>query len=75
MNLGTKNRLNRTAAVCREHLLGKHPDKLSLVQEFIAEIEGSDQNAANWSQFADVTRSTVTMLQRVDAAFETWLSP
>jgi hypothetical protein len=41
MALGTKNRQKQTASLCKQHLREKYPDKLELVEEFIAKIEGS----------------------------------
>jgi len=50
---------------------------LALVEEFIAEIEGTGKNhdATKWNQFTDAKRSTAEMLQRVDAAFDAWMNP
>lgn len=74
MNLGTKNRMLRDATLCREHLRQRHNDKLALVNEFIAEIEG-DKGDAAWSQFTDLKRDEREMLQRTGDAFQTWLRP
>jgi len=74
MGLGTKNRLTQNAALCREHLRTAHPDKLALVNEFIAEIQGSEGDA-RWNQFTDLKGSGREMLQRVDEAFLKWLNP
>ena len=40
MSIGTKNRLNQTGTTCKTHLREQHSKQLSLVEEFIAEIEG-----------------------------------
>jgi hypothetical protein len=76
MALGTKNRLHETGVACKTHLREQHTDKLELVAEFIAEIEGtgSKQDLAAWNQFSDLRRNPVEMLQRVEAAFQTWLA-
>ena len=75
MGLGTKNRHAQTAATCKAHLRARHADRLTLVEEFISEIEGRDEDAARWGRFTDAKRSTVEMLERVEAAFEQWLNP
>jgi hypothetical protein len=81
MGLGTKNRQNETAQVCKEHLRethgGTHGEKAVLVEEFIGEIEGSGKkyDAAAWAQFADASWKNEAMLKRVDEAFEKWLNP
>jgi hypothetical protein len=77
MSLGTKNRQQQTAHVCRQHLREKRQDKLALVEEFIAEIEGTGKNhdLAKWNQFADASWKNDEMLKRLDAAFEKWLNP
>lgn len=74
MGKGTKNRLLETAQVCTTYLREQHGDKLELVMEFIAEIEGRDEDATRWNQFSDVRRNRAEMLQRVEAAFQTWLA-
>jgi hypothetical protein len=76
MALGTKNRLHETGVACKAHLREQHADKLGLVAEFIAEIEGagSKQDLAAWNQFTDLRRAPAEMLQRVEAAFQTWLA-
>ena len=77
MSIGTKNRLNQTGTTCKAHLREQHSQQLSLVEEFIAEIEGTgkSQDATKWNQFTDAKRSTAEMLQRVDAAFDAWMNP
>lgn len=76
MALGTKNRLHETGVACKTHLREQHSDKLAMVVEFIAEIEGTGakQDLAAWNQFSDLRRNQAEMLQRVEAAFETWLA-
>ena len=74
MALGTKNRIAHNAALCREHLRKGHPDKLALVNEFIADTEDREGDA-RWNQFTDLKRSDHEMLQRVEAAFLKWLNP
>lgn len=77
MSIGTKNRLNQTGITCKAHLREQHAQHGALVEEFIAEIEGTGKShdPANWSQFTDAKRSATEMLQRVDEAFEAWLNP
>ena len=77
MGLGTKNRQQHTADLCKRHLRQKHPDKLPLVQEFIIEIEGAGkfQDIKAWGQFTDAKGIEAEMLERLDDAFETWLNP
>ena len=74
MALGTKHRIAHNATLCREHLRNGQADKLGLVNEFIAEIEGSEGDA-KWNQFTDLKRSEREMLQRVEDAFLKWLNP
>ena len=74
MGKGTKNRLQQNATDCKAYLREQHADKLALVLEFIAEIEGRDEDATRWSQFSDVKHSRTEMLQRAEAAFQAWLS-
>ena len=77
MSIGTKNRLNQIGTVSRAHLRERYIEQLALVEEYIAEVEGSGKShdPTRWSQFTDAKRSTADMLERVDAAFEKWLSP
>lgn len=77
MGLGTKNRQNQTAEVCREHLRANHKDCLGLVEEFIEEFEGSGKNndLTRWSQFTDVKGIKSEMLERLDQYFDKWLNP
>ena len=75
MSIGTKNRLNQIGTTCKAHLREAHVDKLALVEEFIAEIEGSGKvpDTTRWNQFTNLKRDDKEMLQRVDEAFEKWL--
>ena len=77
MSLGTKNRQNQTGEWCKEHLRELHKDKLVLVNEFIAEFEGTGKarDITRWSQFADSKEDKAEMLGRLDAHFEEWLNP
>ncbi|MHA3774732.1 hypothetical protein ACXR0O_24685 [Verrucomicrobiota bacterium sgz303538] len=77
MRIGTKNRLLQTAEICKQHLREKYRDKLTLVEEFIEEFEGSGETAdhTRWNQFADVRRLKAEMLERLDQHFENWLNP
>ncbi|MGB8356114.1 MAG: hypothetical protein WCD79_19615 [Chthoniobacteraceae bacterium] len=77
MGLGTKNRQNQTAEICKEHLREKHKDKRVLVEEFIAETEGTSKNQDPniWQQFTDMRGKTDEMLERLDAYFDKWLNP
>lgn len=76
MALGTKNRLHETGVACKTYLREQHSDKLDLVTEFIAEIEGtgSKQDLTAWNQFSDLRRNQAEMVQRAEAAFQTWLA-
>ena len=75
MGLGTKNRLSHVAATCKGHLRKRHAAQRALVEEFILEIEGAEEEVARWAAFTDLKRSTPEMLQRVEVAFEKWLNP
>lgn len=77
MSIGTKNRLNQIGTLSKAHLRERYTEQLALVEEYIAEVEGSGKShdPARWSQFTDAKRSTADMLDRVDAAFEKWLNP
>jgi hypothetical protein len=75
MSLGTKHRLKEAADLCKQHPREKHAKQDSLVEEFIAEIEGKERDHTIWSQrFADQRQVDPEMLQRVDVAFEKWLN-
>jgi len=75
MGLGTKNRQKQTADICKQHLREKYRDKLALVEEFIAEIEGALKNGdvTRWGQFTDIKDLKKEMLQRIEVRFENWL--
>jgi len=77
MALGTRNRQKQTAELCKQHLREKYRAKLSLVEEFILEIEGSGKNAdvTRWSQFTDIKDIKKEMFQRLETRFENWLNP
>jgi hypothetical protein len=77
MGLGTKSRQKQTADICKQHLREKYRDQQGLVEEFIAEIEGSPKNSdiTHWGQFADIKDIKNEMLKRLDAHFEKWLNP
>ena len=77
MGLGTKNRQNQTAEVCKQHLRETHLECRGLVEEFITEFEGSGKNhdLTRWSQFTDIKGITSEMLSRLDQYFDQWLNP
>jgi len=77
MSLGTKNRQQVTADLCKQHLRQKHVDQRVLVEEYILEIEGSgkDGDVTKWGQFTDASRIQDVMLRRLDDDFEKWLNP
>jgi len=77
MALGTKNRQQQTAEICKQHLRQNHQENAGLVEEFISEIEGTGKthDVANWHRFADASWKNDEMLKRVDAEFEKWLNP
>ena len=74
MGLGTRNRQNQTADVCKQHLRAVNTDKLALVEEFIHEFEGTGKNldVTKWSVFTD---NTEEMHKRLDEQFGKWLNP
>ena len=76
MGLGTKNRQNQTAELCRGHLREEHADQRVLVEDFIREIEGSGKanDPTQWGQFTDSSRNTGEMLRRLDEKFNRWLN-
>ena len=76
MGLGTKNRLNQTAEVCKEHLRGKYSLQRNLVEDFILEIEGTtkSKDILKWSQFTNLDRNVAEMLSRLDEQFTRWLN-
>ena len=77
MSLGTKNRQRRNADLCKEYLRREHAAQAALVEEFIREIEGPEEepNLAAWAQFTDTKRSDAEMLERVGVKFQEWLGP
>jgi len=77
MSIGTKNRLSQTGSLCKAHLREQFTKEGTLVDEFIAEIEGSGKNADPnaWAKFTDAKRDNAEMLSRVSAAFSAWLNP
>jgi len=76
MGLGTKNRQNQTAEICRQHLRATYSGQLVLVEDFIREIEGTGKahDPSLWGQFADHSRNTGEMLERLDDRFTKWLN-
>jgi len=77
MSLGTKNRQARTAELCKQRLREKHWDKITLVEEYIREIEGTGgrKDITRWGQFTDAKGIHADMLKRLDHHFESWLNP
>ena len=77
MSLGTKNRLNLIGTTCKAHLREQHADSSALVEEFIAEFEGTSKNADlnAWGKFTDAKRDNAEMLSRVEEAFDHFLNP
>ena len=61
----------QTAELCKRHLRHNHQNKLSLVERFILEIEGEDQDIGIWSSFIDTENDKA--LKRLDLVFEKWL--
>jgi len=76
MGIGTKNRQNQTAELCREHLRSTHASQGVLVEDFIGEIEGSgkSKDILKWGQFTNMDRNTSDMLTRLDKTFNKWLN-
>ena len=76
MGLGAKNRQKQTADLCKQHLRQRYPDKLGLVEEFIADIEGLLKNSdvTRWGQFTDIRDIKKELFQRLEAQFENWLN-
>ena len=73
MGLGTKNRQNQTAEICKQHLRDKHSDKLTLVEEF--EGTGKNHDVTRWSLFTDIKGIDEEMMARLDMHFDKWLNP
>jgi hypothetical protein len=76
MGLGTKNRQNQTADLCKEHLRGSFASQGALVEDFILEIEGSgkSRDILQWGQFTNMDRNPAAMLSRIDEKFNRWLN-
>ena len=76
MGLGTKNRQNQTADLCREHLRVTYAAQGVLVEDFIVEIEGSGKtrHILKWEEFTNMARDTTAMLGRLDEQFNKWLN-
>ena len=76
MCLGTKNRQNQTAELCREHLRANYPSQGDLVEDFIREVEGEgkSRDILEWSRFTNMDRDTQAMLARLDEKFKGWLN-
>ena len=76
MGLGTKNRQQQTAELCKEHLRTTYSSQRVLVEDFIREIEGAGKahDPTMWGQFTDVSRDTGEMFTQLDAQFNRWLN-
>jgi hypothetical protein len=76
MGLGTKNRQNQTADLCKEHLRTTHVAQGILVEDFILEIEGSGKakDILKWGQFTDMSHDIGAMKERLDEQFTKWLN-
>ena len=76
MGLGTKKRQKQTADICKQRLREKYPDKLGLVEEFIAEVEGPPNSCdvTRWGKFTDIRDIKKEMFQRLEVQFENWLN-
>ena len=76
MGIGTKNRQNQTAELCREHLRASYSSQGTLVEDFIREIEGTGkfQDILAWGRFTNMDRNTCDMLGRLDETFNKWLN-
>jgi len=76
MGIGTKNRQNQTAELCREHLRSSYASHGTLVEDFIREIEGTGkaQDILVWGRFTNMDRDTADMLGRLDETFNKWLN-
>jgi hypothetical protein len=76
MGIGTKNRQNQTAELCREHLRSTYASQRTLVEDFIAEIEGigKSKDILQWGRFTNMDRNTLAMLGRLDERFTRWLN-
>lgn len=76
METETKQRQHQAADTCKQHLREQYPDKLSLVEEFISEFEGTGRNEdiTKWSRFNDESWIELEMLNRLEEHFEKWLN-
>ena len=76
MGLGTKNRQNQTAELCREHLRSAYPAQSGLVEDFILETEGSGKtkDPLQWAHFTNLARNNAEMFGRLDVKFRRWLN-
>ena len=76
MGIGTKNRQNQTAELCRDHLRTTYASQGNLVEDFIVEIEGDgkSKDILQWGRFTNMDRNTAAMLSRLDEAFNRWLN-
>jgi hypothetical protein len=76
MGLGTKNRQNQTADLCKEHLRTAHASRGVLVEDFILEIEGSGKtkDILRWGPFTDMSHDIGAMKERLDEQFTKWLN-
>ena len=76
MGLGTQNRQNQTAELCKEHLRSTYATQGDLVEDFILEVEGSakSKDILQWSQFTNMDRNSSSMLSRLDEKFNRWLN-
>jgi hypothetical protein len=76
MGIGTKNRQNQTAELCREHLRNNHATHGILVEDFIREIEGEgkSRDILKWGEFTDMAHDKAAMFTRLDEQFNRWLN-
>ena len=76
MCIGTKNRQNLTAELCRKHLRCTYASQGTLVEDFIMEIEGSgkSKDILQWGQFTNMDRDAAAMFGRLDEKFTRWLN-
>ena len=76
MGLGTKNRQNQTAELCKSHLRTLYRAQAVLVEDFVREIEGvgAASDPTRWGQFTDVSRDPNAMFARLDEHFNRWLN-
>jgi len=76
MGIGTKNRQNQTAELCKEHLRTTYASQGTLVEDFIIEVEGSGKarDILKWGEFTNMDRDTAAMLALLDVKFNKWLN-